>query len=320
MERTLGFYPFFVALISVIAICGICLINMYLLARHKSNHVTICVHVFSLFAVFSMIFHMMQTAVFVHPMAENYHLLSVIFFFLAGGTLFIGIIFALLFEQQHSLTNLPHSIPDALKDIEDVVFVIDGEGTILHINHPEKYHAFLGNISTFEELHAFLKERCNLSRESLQSLSNLAENQVCELYFDWMETNVIFKVSPIVFNGSCLASTAVLQDITPMKNIEKQLQKQNEALVIANEKLSKYIIAAGALEGEKERLEILSQVQATVIRDIEEILLSIRSVKLHCFQDGSYQISMKEFAAQLRQIYQKVRNTVGKIAGKEGKA
>jgi hypothetical protein len=111
----------------------------------------------------------------------------------------------------------------------------------------------------------------------------------------------------------------VLEDVTAIRNIEKKLSKQNEALVFANERLSKYIMAAGALEAEKERLQILSQVQETLIKDIEKVLPSIRNITQHCFEGGSYQIAMRDFAIELRSIYQKVRSAVGHIAGKEGK-
>ncbi len=317
--RTLGFYPFFIAVITVIVIAGFCLINMFLLARHKRNHITICIHIFSLFSVFSLIFYMMRVAVFAHPIAEKYHVLSIIFLLFAAATIFSGVIFAFLFKKKYSLRNLPHSVPDALKNIDDLVFVIDGEGAILHINHPEKYHSLFGNVSTAEELYVFLKEHCLPREEGVIPLNNISDTQGCELYFDWVKTNVIFKLTPVVLGDSCLAYTAVLEDVTVVKNTEKMLREQNKAFILANERLSKYIIAAGELEAEKERLQILSHVQETVIIDIEKVLPFIHEIKQNCLQDGSYQIVMKEFAAQLRQIYEKVRSTVGKIAGKEGK-
>lgn len=317
MRTTLGFYPFFIAVMTVIAIVVLCLINMYLLARHKRNHITICIHIFSLFTVFSLIFYMMHVAVY--PIAENYKILSIIFLFLAFATIFIGSIFAFLFEKKYSLKNLPHSIPDALKNIDDLVFVIDGEGTILHINHPEKFYSLFGNISTAKELYPFLKEHCLPNEKGVQSLNSISDVQRCEFYFDWVRTSVIFKVSPVVLGDRCLAYTAVLEDITAVRNTEKMLREQNEALILANERLSNYIIAAGKLEAEKEGLQILSQIQETIMIDIKKALPIIQEIKQNCLQDGSYQIVMKEFAAQLRQIYEKVRNTVGKIAGKEGK-
>ncbi len=319
MGKTLGFYPLFIAGVAVTAILVICIINMYLLARHKRNYITVFIHILSLFVAFGLIFHMMGVAVFVHPISEIYRWLSMISFLLAGSTIVCCVVFAVIFGKKYSLRNLPYSILDALKNIDEVVFVIDCEGNILHINHPEKYFRFFGRINTLEELQSFLKEHCATSEEAYKPMESISGNQICELYFEWAKTNAIIQIAPIAFGGNWHGYTAVLEDVTAIRNIEKKLSKQNEALVFANERLSNYIMAAGALEAEKERLLILSQVQETLINDIEKVLPSIYNIKQHCFENGSYQIAMREFAIELRSIYEKVRSAVGHIAGKEGK-
>ena len=65
MDRILGFYPFFIALLAILAIAVIGIYNMHLLARHKKSLATICIHIVSLFAMAGIIFYMMGTAVFV---------------------------------------------------------------------------------------------------------------------------------------------------------------------------------------------------------------------------------------------------------------
>lgn len=316
--RTLGFYPIFSAMITVILILAICIMNMHLLAKHKSSYVTILIHIVSGFAVFSLIFHMLSAAVFVHPLSKLYFWISQKSFFLGIGTVVVGTILAIFLGKKYRLRNLPNSIPDALEKLEDVVFVVDRDGIILHINHPDTYHSMFGDIATIDELYSFMENHCS-QWDGLQKLDSVSGTQICELYLDCIKTNIVFKISPIILDGNHLGYTAVLENVTSIREIEKKLEIQNETLVLTNEKLSKYILAEGALEGEQERLKILSQVQETLVRDIENALPCLDEIKQHRMLDGSYQIAMIEFAKQLRQIYQKVRNTVGQIGGKEVK-
>jgi hypothetical protein len=51
MSRMLGFYPLIIAIITVASILAHWFFYMHLLARRKRNHVTICIHNVSLFAI-----------------------------------------------------------------------------------------------------------------------------------------------------------------------------------------------------------------------------------------------------------------------------
>jgi hypothetical protein len=88
-------------------------------------------------------------------------------------------------------------------------------------------------------------------------------------------------------------------------------------LNLANEKLTNYIKVAGELEAEKERLQILTQIQENLIHDIEKALSAIHHIKQDNFEDNTYRMELKTLAEKLRQIYKEVRHAVGQIAGKE---
>lgn len=317
MLTTLGFYPIFTATATILAILIISIFNMHLLAQHKTNHYTVCVHAASLFAVLSLVFHMISEAVIVLPLHTFYCKLSQVTCLLTGFSMVGGIITALALGQKHSWRNLYYNIQDALSRIEDVVFVIDRDGTITYINHPSKYRALFGDIDKMEPLLSYIKEHFGVCIESLDTLHVLSDMLTYELDFDCADS-YIFQISPIIIGDTQCGYTAVLENIFTIRVSEKILQEQIECFEQANKKLSNYIKAAGALEAEKERLQILQQVQETLIHDIEKALFCIQDVKQHRFKDDTYQTEMKKLAAQLRQIYQKVRSAVGQIAGKEG--
>lgn len=316
VERTLNFYPFSAALITIAAIFAICLFNMHLIARHRRSYFTVCVHAVSLFAVFGLVFHMIGAAISVHPMSTLHSQISQFFFLLSGFSLLGGMISFFALGKKHSFRNLPHNIPDALEQIEAVVFVVDRDGMITHINHEHKYHMLFGKIDHIDQLSIFIKEHCSFCPEEVATWNCLSEAQ-WELYFDQKKTHVTFQLSPIMINGSPLGYTVVIEDITAIRDSEKKLQEQNESLDQANGKLSNYIKAAGELEAEQERLQILTQIQKTLIQDIETAVSSIRELKQQCFEDHTYPSELRALAAQLRLIYQKVRGAVGQISGKE---
>lgn len=317
VSATLGFYPIFMAAAAVIFILAISILNMHLLAQHKTNHYTVCVYAASLFAVLSLVFHMISEAVIVLPLHTFYCKLSQITLLLTGFSMTGGIITALALGQKHSWRNLYYNIQDALSRIEDVVFVIDPDGIITYINHPSEYCALFGDIDKMQPLLFYIKEHLGVNVESLDTLHDSSDMLTYELDFD-RSNAYIFRISPIIIGNTQCGYTAVLENISTIRVSEKVLQEQIERFEQANRKLSNYIKAAGALEAEKERLQILQQVQETLIRDIEKALFCIQDIKQHRFKDDTYQTEMKKLAAQLREIYQKVRSAVGQIAGKEG--
>ena len=317
MSRTLGFYPLFWAGITIVVIISTCLFNMHLLVRYKRNPFTYCIHVLSLFSVLSLLFQMISSAVFVHPLSLLYHRLAQFCLLLAGLSIVAGVIYALISRDKLSFRNLPHTIADALESIEDIVFVIDRDGSIMHINHPEKYSTLLGNISTMKQLYCFAMDHSILPKESVKTLGNLSDPVSYELYFQPFNMHCILRISPIIIGNTRKGYTAVLEDVSDIRSSEYNLQQQNESLKLANGKLSNYIKAAGALEAEKERLQILEQVQKTIIHDMEKALSYTRTLKQSYSQIGTHENALKELAGQLRQIYQKVRHAVGEIAGKD---
>ncbi len=317
MNRELNFFPLFTAIITIAASLTICFFNMYILVKHKRSCFTVCLHIASLFAVCGLVFNMMSKAVFVLPLAVVYGLLSKISFLLVGVSFAAGAAAVIVCGQKQNYRNLSPNIEGALASIDDVVFVVDSDGAVTHINHPEKYRSLFGEIKKIDGLTEFIKSNCSAEGKCCEIIDCIEDTMACELVFKNTGEHFIFKISPIEAGGSRFGYTAVLENVTAIKESERALREQNDYLKEANRKLTNYVRVAGELEAEKERLQILEHVQLTLINEIEKALSSVRKIKQHSFEDDTYKLDMKNLAIQLRRVYSEVRNAVGKIAGKE---
>ncbi len=315
MSRTLGFFQLVIAIAVIAVLVAIGIVNMYLLARHRRSCFTVSFHLSSLFAVCGLASYMLSTVVFVLPLADRYRTLSHHFLILWGFSVLGGAAAVFVLRKRRSDTNLSQNIARALAGINDVVFVVDRDGFVTHINHPERYRDLFGDIGTMDELVQFMNANC--SPVWVQEPNALTDTACRELFFSKTDTYDIFWVSPITVSGNHIGYTAVLEDVTTVKRGETKLREQNEYLRQANARLANYVKVAGALEAEKERLQILEHVQVTLINDIEQALTAVRQIKKYSFQDDTYRSAAKGLAQQLRAVYNEVRKAVGAISGKE---
>ncbi|MGI6751981.1 MAG: hypothetical protein ACOX4U_05100 [Anaerovoracaceae bacterium] len=317
MNTILGFDPLVIAIITIAALIAICFFNMYVLVKHRRSYYTVALYIASFFAVCWLFFHMMGSAVFVLPLCKIYYRMAGLSFIFMWISVIVGLVVVFLWGRKRNYQHLSPNIQKALSCINDIVFVVDRDGEITNINHPKKFASLFGSTGHINQLISFMESNCPASWEYGKEISTIKGTVVCELELHNSTIHYLLKITPIEMkDGSRLGYTAVLEDISAAKSSEKLLQAQNDDLKQANERLSNYVRVAGALDAEKERLNILEHVQSTLISDIEKILLNFGKVKQSCFTDGSYPDVMRNVASQLRQVYSTVRHAVGEIAGK----
>lgn len=316
VERVLGYGPFMIAGMTIAFIFFMCIINMYLLARYRTSRYTILIHLLSFFAVGSMIFYLVGSAVFVHPLSKFYYRMAQRTFFTVAIGVGLSGLGLLGIRQKYSMGNITSNISYALSNITDVVFVADLDGMITYINHPEKYSAIFEDTAEQRRLRHYIEENCQiLNREH----NAVKEIKTSEMHMEKSDRYFVLLMAPIVVKNSPMGYTVVLEDVSNIRLSERVLQQQNERLNTANIKLSQYLKTVDELETERARLSILTEIQEMLILDIEKSLGTIRHIRESDFESGIYQESFKKLAEQLRKVYEKVRRTVGQIAGKEVK-
>lgn len=315
MSRTLTSIPFITAILTLTAVITICVLNMYVLSKLKRSWITIYMHFVSLLVICGLIFHMMGAAVFVLPLSGGYKRISRGLLLMAGSAAAAGAVALAIWGRRHHHRGV--SIPLALSGIEDIVFVTDREGQITYINHPNEFHNLFGKLNSISQLLSLTQNNDSSFENRKMTLDNVADTQIFETIYEMSSKSCRVFIAPIVLRGNRLGYTAVIEDISVIMESERLLQEQNKDLSQANKKLTQSIRQAGALEAEKERLQILVQVQTTLVRDIEKALSTIRRIKQQDIEEGTYPASVRKLAIQFRQIYHEVRGAVGSIAGKE---
>jgi len=318
MNPALGFYPFVITVMAVAAFMAICFFNMYVLARHRRSHYTVALHIASFFFVCWLFFTVMSSAVFALPsLCKIYCELADLSFIFMWISVITGLTLAFTLGRERKYQHLSPNIQKALSCILDIVFVVDQDGEITNINHPEEFASMFGSVGHIDQLIDFMESNYSTSWKDGKEMNAIATTAVCELELHDQAAHYLLKMTPIEMReGGRVGYTAVLEDISAVKDSEKILRRQNDDLKQANERLSHYVRVTGALDAEKERLNILEHVQSTLINDIEKIVLNLGRIKQSCFEDGSYPDAMRNIASQLRQVYSTVRHAVGEIAGK----
>lgn len=317
MNRILGYYPLGTVAMTIIALSTICYTTLYVITHYKHNAITTYLNVLSGLATVTLVFHMLQEATFVHPMSGFYHNLLLFTASLLGLGFLLGIVISVFWMKRYRFFKPARNTTDALSRIEDVVFVIDRQGAITYVNHPQELKDFIGALTTMEELEAFLVQNGFHEKSDMRFKDLGASSLNYELVHKELGRNKTLSLCPIILKDKRLGYTAILEDVTAIRNSEALLQEQNEKLIWANGKLSSFIKAAGDLEAEKERLIIINKIQETLISDMEKAMQDINTIKSTDLEKGLYKSDLKGLAVKLRHIYQKVRSSVVQISGKE---
>jgi transcriptional regulator with GAF, ATPase, and Fis domain len=150
-------------------------------------------------------------------------------------------------------------------------------------------------------------------------LQSLKDKIQAELRLSRYEQWYALSIYPIHSGNECLGYIMIMQDITSIKNLETQLQAQNDALEEANRQLSRDAHMAGILEAEKQRLQVQEKVQSEILKQIEQAITDIGTMRTFYKDTGQFcRDDAAELAERLRSIHKDVRKSIGAISGRSG--
>lgn len=318
MEVILGYNPLSIAVIAILTIVLSGIVTMYLLVRHKRNNLYWMVSMLSILCMMILVFHLMNVALSPYKISQIYHQLEKITIVIACAWFIICIVFFIIKMNKNAYFEKSVSILSLFSRVEAVVIVTGKEGNISYVNHPEELEQIFGDVKNIKEI------ICSISKLSQDQDDRLFNDKVeClsekrfsgEFFSSANETYYAYKMNPIrTKQKQYLGNTIVFEDISDIRLQEIELEEQNKQLLNSNQKLKNYVNVAVSLEAEEERLRLLEEIQMTLIQDIEGVLEEIELLKKNYFSDDSYQSDFLILADKLRQIYQTVRKTVGKIS------
>jgi len=297
-------------------------VNMYFFIRQRLSKFAGLLHVASLFGFLGIFCYMMDLVILDLPF-DNYYrqtgTASLIICLLVSAIP----IFTLLFMRDKAYLRF-RVMPDlktVFTSIDDLAIIVDYNGVITEINHPERLNDMLGDkCQTIAELMEKLRHKSPDNNHAILEIGQLNMNgkEKFEIYFSEENSCHIFSWAPVVAGKSRLGTTIVMHDITEKKKSEQQIKNHNTYLEDANLKLSNYVNIANVLETEKERLKLLEQVQMELIFKIEKAIDHVHHIQKNTYDDIlDYQKDIAQVADMMRDVYKDVRISIRRISGEE---
>lgn len=297
------------------------IVNLYFLLRLKLSRLTLLIHISSFFALIFLLCLLMDVIVLDLPVEYLYRSAARISLTLCLVTLLLPIV-SFLFTGRSSnmkFRRMPN-LKSVFTSMEDLALIVDYEGFISEVNHPERLLSLLGReFNTMSTFMTRLREiASDNSFEELESTFLEAREMLqLEIHFPEQNQHYLLSLTPLDLNGAYCGATIVLHDITELKASEQQLKLHNEYLKEANQKLSSYVRIANVLEAEKERLTLLQQVQTVMSCRMEEVIAYVRNIRESTLDNNIYKNEVSKVADMLRDVYKEVRLSVQSISGKE---
>lgn len=318
MERTASIALLVKTLLFMSALLYLCAINIFVVIRYRRSFPVTVFHISSLFGFCGIFCLMMDAIILDLPIENTFVTASQISFALCVLCVVTGAAELVRRKRKEAVyLGLPADLEAVFASASDLALVADYKGVIAHVNQPEKLRMICQKPKTLMEIIAQLKEKHIGIWPFPKDIDALSDSMQCEVVFREREEYYLFKISPIISGAVKVGFTVLFEDISAIRQSEARLKDQNKDLAEANEKLSHYVKIAGALEAQNERLEILSQLQATLVQKIERAIRSVRHIQNSSFEEPTHRRDIKEVAALLRSVYKDVRASVSRIAGKD---
>lgn len=318
MDRTANIVLLIRTFSFIVVILFLCAVNILIFVRHKRNFLTISLHILSLFFLNGLFCLIIDGVILDLPFESTYRTAAYVSFILCGVFIVVGTaVITIKRQKDRFYVGLLPNLEAVFSSANDLSIVADYRGIISQVNHPDKLDALCRKQSTLVDVLSELKDKANTIWPFPDDISELKENMQCEVVFCERDEYYLIKVSPIISGNANIGFTVLFEDISAIRQSEIKLNDQNTLLTQANEKLSHFVKIAGALEAQKERLNILEQLQATLIEKIDRAISSVRNIQNTSFENQAYQYDIREVANLLRSVYADVRASIGQIAGKD---
>jgi len=299
----------------IVSILSVCLLNIYVLVRLRRDFLTRCVHVVSFFLLTGLFCSMMDVVIIELPIEVIYRQIGQISYILSLICFLIGLIVYLIQIKNHnSCYGLPQDLEAVYKSAADLIIVADYRGIITQVNDIEKLNRHCQTSKSVIEVMECFKGKY---QGNWPEKSKLDEGFQVEFLSEITDDYFLLKVFPISSTNVIIGYTMIIEDISEIRRSEMRLKETNDDLLKANDKLAHSVVIAGALEAEKERLDILEQIQTSLIEKIEHSVSKVRQIQAYSFSKDKYQEDIKELSELLRSVYKDVRDSISKISGRE---
>jgi len=316
--RILNYHIFYLDILLIFFMLLICAINIIIHSKFKHSISTVFFYISSLFGLISLFCLFADLVIIDLSLDSIYKLLTKVFAFLCVLCVFIWIIiFFVSFYRKKKHFSLPPNLEEVFNCADDLLIVSDYKGNIIKVNNNIELFRICGKVETINDIFNFINTNLLTDGEKPEYIDDLGVHKEYEFYSVNKDFYLKLVVSPLFSGKEIIGFLVIFHDITLIRKSELILEEQNQYLSQANEKLRKYIQIAGALEAERTRLQIYSDIQCSLIEKTEKAKELIDEIKTVDSDSEKYRNGIKSIAEFLRNIYKDVRYSINSIVGKD---
>jgi hypothetical protein len=295
-------------------------VNIFITVRFRRSRAVVLFQLASLFCVFGLFGLLMDLAILELRLELFYRFayrlilsLSLVTYAAAAMTHFIRS------KLNPNVCEAVADLKSVFSTVDDVAIIADYAGRIVDVNHPEALKKLALEAVTLQDLMRALG--IPATAQVPDKLSGRLPAETAKVQFEVMlgQHALWYALSfyPIIAHDEYLGHALILQDITSIKNLEAQLQRQNDELEAANRQLAQDAHMAGVLEAEKQRLQVLESVQEDLAQHIEHAITEVHTLRRVYDESGSFcREEAARLAEGLRRIHKDVRRSIGAISGR----
>ncbi len=311
-------------IIYLIVLIALLLGNIYIKVCLKHNSVTKGIHITSaLMGAFVFCFYM-QDVIIELEFEKIYQQIATVSLAagLASALITISLMLKARITQGKSLIFNP-DLSEIITELEDLVLIYDYKGMLIKKNN-RTIEIGIGEAQEHDLQSIIIELSCIAITNKDKIMLEIESGFKSIFSFGIMSnSNVYYKVTIAPLKDDRINNLGYIitfHDITEEKNLLEEINRQNELLSEANEKLEQYVKVANILENEKERLKLLEGINRELIARIEDVIENIHLLQNSEFSDfQSYQARIKELTKELRNIFQTIRESVKAIATEQTK-
>lgn len=295
----------------------VCSINISISVRYKRNITIVFIHIFSMWMILAMFCLLMVTVILGLYFEYIYIQLFKLSIILLIVTFVIYVIIFLITKKKKYYYGLDISnYKNIYTFSRELSLVVDYRGVVVDSNHPEISNDLCRNNNKLIDILRELEGKVLCRNLFVNDISEIRETIESEIYMVDKDIYYLMKISPILSNGEILGHIVLFQDVSVIRRSEIELKNKNECLKTNNEKLVQYMKINASLELEKKRVQILEQVQESILEKIEIAISRISKINNKKFNNLSYKEEVKQVSQQLNSVYKDVRISVNSISGK----
>ena len=311
-------------------------LNIYLFVRNHQNRQFLFVHLFSIFSEVILFSFFMKLPVLPENIrARSSHYSIILYIFMLSLLLYGVSLLARNKQFSFSKYKLPPKLNDIFETMDDSVIIADHDGILIDINHAAKAFILQHLTSSEEAKKALipstpttLSELFSLMIPHLSPKDKLIFIQAQEGILSNSQTEFsILGISYFMFlsniyankgHSTSIGTNIIFHNIQEETLLRATLTNQNNALTLANETLRTKLKISNSLAEEKERLQLIKEIQYSIIQHIEKVIQEISTFQMssELKQPSSYQSFFIQLSADLRTIFKNVRDSIQKLSDK----